>query len=72
MTVARCSSVSRSLHGGHAVVELLHGADVVRSTRGRGTNASELPVRWRLGEYRGETLRLRIRDDETAPWASSP
>jgi hypothetical protein len=57
-----------AVHGGHAVVELVHGADVVRTTRGRDTNASELPVRWRLGEYRGETLRLRIRDDETGPW----
>lgn len=57
-----------SVHGGHAVVELLHGADVVRTTRGRDTNDTELPVRWRLGEYRGETLRLRIRDDETGAW----
>jgi len=57
-----------SVSGGDAVVKLLHGDEVVRTTRGRRTNSPETPVRWFLSEFSGEYLRLLIEDDLTAPW----
>jgi hypothetical protein len=56
------------VHGGMAAVELMRGDDVVRSTRGKNENFPDVPVRWQLSEYRGETVRLLIRDEETGPW----
>jgi hypothetical protein len=62
------SEIDFAVHGGHAAVQLWHGADLVRSTHGRDTNDVELPVRWRLDMYRGETLRLVIDDELNEPW----
>ncbi len=65
---ATVGEVDFAVHGGHAVVQLWHGADLVRSTHGRDTNDVELAVRWRLDMYRGETLRLVIDDELDEPW----
>jgi hypothetical protein len=62
------SELRFEVHGGTAAVELLRGTEVVRSTRGQNANSPELPVRWQLSSYRGETLRLMIRDDEVGAW----
>jgi hypothetical protein len=63
------SEMDFTVHGGHASVELWHGTDLVRRTRGRDTNSPELSVRWRIAEYRGETLRFVIDDDQpVGPW----
>jgi len=56
------------LHGGDARVELRLGDEVVRTSHGRRDNDTELDVRWRLEEFRGETLRLAIVDDLSGAW----
>jgi len=56
------------LHGGDARVELRLGDEVVRSSHGRRDNDQELEVRWRLEEFRGETVRLAIVDDLSGAW----
>ena len=65
---AGTSALSFRLHGGDAVVELRRGDEVVRRSRGRRDNDSELAVRWRLDHLRGEKLHLVIVDDLTGPW----
>jgi hypothetical protein len=65
---ATVTEIDFAVHGGHAAVELWRGGDLVRRTRGRNTNDVDLPVRWRLGQLRGETLRLVIDDDQTDAW----
>ncbi len=56
------------IHGGDGRVSLWRGNDRVRSSRARRNNDVETLVRWNLEEYRGETLRIVIEDDLTAPW----
>jgi hypothetical protein len=56
------------IHGGDAAVKLLVNGDEVRASRGRRDNAVETEVRWRLEPFRGQTVRLLIDDDLTAPW----
>jgi hypothetical protein len=54
--------------GGDQEVRLLRGDEVLRCSRGRRSNAAETAVRWSIDEFRGELLRLEIRDDSTSPW----
>jgi len=65
---AETSELRFFLHGGDARVELRHWGEVVRSSHGRRDNDSELDVRWRLEDYRGEKVRLVIVDDLTGAW----
>lgn len=65
---AATSELRFLLHGGDARVELRLGDEVVRSSHGRRDNDGELDVRWRLDDYRGQTLRLVIVDDLTGAW----
>jgi hypothetical protein len=65
---AGTSTLNFAVHGGHAAVKLLRGDEVVRATRGRDENDHEIPVVWQLSEFRGETLRLLIDDEESDPW----
>jgi hypothetical protein len=56
------------VHGGHAAVKLIHDGNLVFATRGRDTNDSNTQVRWKLADYRGETVRLVIDDDTVGSW----
>ncbi|HEX6812822.1 MAG TPA: DUF4185 domain-containing protein [Planctomycetota bacterium] len=56
------------VHGGSESVQLWRGDELLRCTRGRRTNDVETAFHWQLEEYRGESLRLVIADDSTAPW----
>lgn len=54
--------------GGDGRVNLYHGADLVRSSRGKRSDTDERFVQWNLEAYRGQTLRLEISDTLTTPW----
>lgn len=54
--------------GGSEAVQLLLDDEVVRCTRGRRTNDVQVPIRWRLDEFRGKRVRLEIVDRSTAGW----
>jgi hypothetical protein len=56
------------LHGGRSRIRLLHGGDVVRMSHGRNQNDPDSPVRWQLRDYRGDTVRIEIVDEETGEW----
>src|SRR5262249_46238485 len=64
----KTSEIDFAVHGGPRSGRRYHGADLVRSTHGRDTNDVELPVRWQIAMFRGETLRLVIDDDQTGAW----
>ena len=51
-----------------ATEPLWRGDELLRSTRRRRTNDVETELRRTLEECRGESLRLVIADDSTAPW----
>ncbi len=55
------------IHGGDASVKLLRGAEVVRQSWGRRSNADSKVV-WDLRDLRGETVKLLIEDTLTGPW----
>jgi hypothetical protein len=65
---ATTSELRFYIHGGHARVVLLDGADVVRASRGLDQNEPETLVRWHLESLRGRALRLQIEDDVTDAW----
>jgi hypothetical protein len=67
---AGTSELAFAVHGGDAEVRLvdLSSDEVVRATRGRRDNGSELPVVWQLSELRGKTVRLVVDDSLTGPW----
>lgn len=54
--------------GGTQSVELWVGDERVRCTRGRRTNDRETPFRWTLDAVRGQTVRMQVVDESTAPW----
>jgi hypothetical protein len=56
------------IHGGHASVKLIHRGGVVRESRGVDTNDFDQEVRWFLGPYTGEWVRIQIEDGRTDPW----
>ncbi|MBK7876041.1 MAG: DUF4185 domain-containing protein [Planctomycetes bacterium] len=68
-TVPRDARLLRGfVKGGTESVRLMRGDEVLRETRGPRTNDRELELRWMLEPYRGERLRLEVRDDSTDRW----
>lgn len=65
---ATTSELSFWIAGGDGRVTLTRGDDVVRSSHGRRDNTNETRVVWNVEEYRGETVRVTVVDDLTAPW----
>jgi hypothetical protein len=60
------------VHGGDGTVRLHRGEEIVRETRGRSghapRNTPDTRVCWNLADYAGDSLRIAIFDDKTAPW----
>ncbi len=54
--------------GGSEAVQLWRGDELLRCTRGRRSNDVEVPFRWTLDEFRGQTVRLQVTDQSTARW----
>lgn len=56
------------VHGGEGRVMLMHGNEVVRSTRGRKRNTPELQTVWTINDFAGEKVRLVIDDSVSGAW----
>lgn len=57
-----------TLRGGTESIRLVRDGEVVRESRGPRTNDVDRAVRWRIDDYRGETLRFEIVDESKARW----
>jgi hypothetical protein len=55
------------LRGNTAGVRLYHGNEIVRESFAWNSDAYQ-DVRWNIGEFAGERLRLMIADQATGPW----
>ena len=56
------------MHGGRGSVRLYHKGEVVRETRARNSNDSEIPLRGFLHNLKGEVVTLSIDDDIDGDW----
>jgi hypothetical protein len=65
---ANASELRCVLRGGTESIRLVRAGEVVRESRGPGTNDADRLVRWRIEEYRGEMLTIEIVDASKAPW----
>lgn len=60
---ATTSELAFTVSGSGAVVALVRGGDMIRSTHPRGSDANVVSARWRLEDYRGEKVTLVVADD---------
>lgn len=65
---ANVSELRCVLSGGTESIRLVREGEVVRESRGPGANDAERLVRWRIQDYRGESLTIEIVDESTQPW----